>query len=144
VRCELCGEGAGLFGLRAVVSGGVEREADDEGRDIVTANEAGDGAQVGARSGAVQREQRLRGEAEFVGDCDADAPAADIECERAGHGVECMLRPGAEPIGWQVRMWLVAGEYRGFSTAQDGEACPASVEMTRVWLANGCGGGWAS
>jgi hypothetical protein len=51
------------------------------------AAETGDGAKVFARvAAALQREDGLGGEAEFVADGNTDAFAADIEAEIAGMG----------------------------------------------------------
>jgi hypothetical protein len=85
---ELVGEGEGLEGLRAGRAVGVERVADEQGFDLVLADEAGDGFEVGAEVGAVQSEEGLRGEAEIVGDGEADALVADVEREDAGLGHE--------------------------------------------------------
>ena len=65
---EGLGEGLGLGGLRAGRSVGVERVADEDGFDVVLADEAGDGLEVRSEGGAVEREERLGGEAERVGD----------------------------------------------------------------------------
>ena len=83
-------EGEGFGGLRAGGAFGVERVADDEGGDVVLADEAGDGFEVGAEvgfgSGAVEGEERLGGEAEGVREGEADAAVADVEGEDAGLG----------------------------------------------------------
>ncbi len=80
------GKGSGFGGLRAQGAGGVERVAYDESGDGVLADEAGYGLEVGAVGGAVDREERLGGEVELIGDREADAAVTDIERERAGHG----------------------------------------------------------
>ena len=53
------------------------------------ADEPGDGLEVGAEGGAVQREEGLSGEAERVCDGETDAAIADVQREGAGvrHGV---------------------------------------------------------
>ncbi len=65
---ELGGEGLSFGGLGAGGAIGVERVADEEDLDAVLADEAGDGLEVGAEVGAVHGEERLRGEAEGVGE----------------------------------------------------------------------------
>ena len=67
----------------------MERVADEEDFDLVLADEAGDGFEVGAEGGAVEGEERLGGEAEGIGDGETDAAVTDVESERAGmgHGV---------------------------------------------------------
>ncbi len=76
------GEGHGFGGLGAGGAVGVEGVADEDGFDFVLADEAGDGFEVGAEigfgAGAVEGEERLRGETEGVGDGDADAAVSDI------------------------------------------------------------------
>ena len=65
---EGLGEGQCFEGLGAGCAVGVQGVADDEGFDVVLADEAGDGFEVGAEVGAVEGEERLRGEAEGIGD----------------------------------------------------------------------------
>ncbi len=86
---EGLGEGLGLGGLGAGGAVGVQGIADQEDFDFVLADEARDGFEVGAKGGAVEGEERLRGEAERVGDGETDAAVADVEREGAGmgHGV---------------------------------------------------------
>lgn len=65
--------------------------ADDDGDDGEAAGEASEGAEVVAGGAfaaafAFERKDGLGGEAEFVGDGDADAGVADIEGEIAGDG----------------------------------------------------------
>ena len=83
------GEGLGFGSLGAGCAVGVDWIADEEDFDFVLADEAGDGFEIGAEGGAVEGEERLRGEAEGVGDGETDAAVADVECEGAGmgHGV---------------------------------------------------------
>jgi len=85
---EGVGEGEGFEGLGARGTVRVEGIADEEGIDVVLADEAGDGFEVGAEIGTVEGEERLGGEAEGVGDGEADALVADVEREDAwrGHG----------------------------------------------------------
>ena len=65
---EIGGEGLGFCGLGARGAVGVEGVADEEGVDVVLTDEAGDGLEVRSEGGAVEREERLGGEAERVGD----------------------------------------------------------------------------
>ena len=68
------------------------------------ADEAGDGLEVGAKvgfgRGSVECEERLGGEAEGVGDGQANAAVADVQREDAGWGLqgrsvyESWARPG--------------------------------------------------
>jgi hypothetical protein len=83
---EVGGEGLGLGGLGALVAGHVEGIADDGLGDLVLAEETGDGLEVRAAAGAVEGEDGLRGEAEGVGEGDADAAVADVETNDAGGG----------------------------------------------------------
>ncbi len=83
---EVFGECLGLGGLGALVAGHVEGVADDGLGDVVLAEEAGDGLEVGASAGAVEGEDGLGGEAEGVGEGDADAAVADVEGGDAGGG----------------------------------------------------------
>jgi hypothetical protein len=82
-------EGLGFGRLWAGPAVGVEGIADEEDLDLVLANEASDGFEVGAESGAVESEERLCGEAEGVGDGETDSAVANVERERARvrHGV---------------------------------------------------------
>ena len=77
------GKGLRFDRLWAGTAVGVERFADDEGGDLVLADPAGDGLEVGAQGRAVDGEERLCGEAERVGDGEADAAIADVEGEDA-------------------------------------------------------------
>ena len=88
---ERLGEGEGLFGLETWGAVGVKRVADDEGDDLVFANQASNGLEVSAQRGAVKSEERLRGEIERVGYRQADAPIADIQSECAAGGHEASL-----------------------------------------------------
>jgi hypothetical protein len=68
------------LGLGAMVSGEVERIADDDAGAAVAACETEDGALVAAGLRAFDGEQGLR-DAERVGERDTDAARADIEAE---------------------------------------------------------------
>jgi hypothetical protein len=87
-------EGLGFGGLGAGCAVGVEGVADEEGFDLVLADEAGDGFEVGAERGAVEGEEGLGGETEGVGDGEADAAVADVERENAGMGHGVSVRKG--------------------------------------------------
>lgn len=128
LRAESFGEGAGLGGLRAGRAVGVERMAGDKDSHVVLADEAGDGLQVGALGGAVDREQGLRGEVELIADGESDPAVADVQRESAGHGFECSgqadekrnaadaviarARDGARDEGEHGRGLMNAGEGR--------------------------------
>ena len=88
LRAEGFSEGAGFSGLWAEGAVGVERVADYDGGDGVLAKEAGDGLEVGACCGPVDREEGLRCEVELVGEGEADAAIAYVQRENAagGHG----------------------------------------------------------
>jgi hypothetical protein len=90
------GEGLGFGCLRAGRSVGVEGVADEDDFDVVLADEAGDGFEVGAEGGAVEREEGLGGEAERVGDGETDAAVAYVERESAGvrHDVSVRVKAG--------------------------------------------------
>jgi hypothetical protein len=81
---EGSGEGLCFGGLRAGCAVCVERVSDDEDFDAVLADEAGDGFEVGTERSAVDREERLRDQAERVGDGETDAAVANVEREDAG------------------------------------------------------------
>ncbi len=83
---EVFGEGLGLGRLRALVAGHMERIPDHDEGDGVLAQDAGDGFEVRASTGAMEREERLRGVAQGVGEGEADAAVAHIEGEDALRG----------------------------------------------------------
>jgi len=74
----------GLRCLRAYVAGHIEGIAEDDGGAAEFAEEAAEGFQVQLRVFADQREDGLGGEAELIGDSDADAAGAEIEAQEAG------------------------------------------------------------
>lgn len=86
---EGIGEGLSFGGLGARCAVCVEWVADEDHFYLVLTDEAADGFEVGAQSGAVEGEERLRGDAERVRDGETNAAVADIQCEGAGvrHGV---------------------------------------------------------
>ena len=102
---ERVGEGLGFGGLGAGRSVGVKRVADKEYFDFVLADEAGDGFEVGPYvwfgMTAVKGEEGLGGEAERVGDGEADAAVADVEREGAGMRHEVSVWEG-QGIGDRV------------------------------------------
>lgn len=86
-RAQLGGKLLRFRGARAGFAGEMERVADDDGGDGETAREAGDGTKVVAAVAVdFEREDRLGGEAEFIGDGDTDAFDAYIEAEVARRG----------------------------------------------------------
>ena len=88
---ERLGEGQRFCRLRTPGTVRVERIADDEGCHLVFPDEARDGFEVGAKGGAVDGEERMRGQVEGVRYGEADAAVADVQREDAagGHGDEC-------------------------------------------------------
>jgi hypothetical protein len=93
---EGLGEGLRAGGLGALVAGHVEGVADDcFGDGAVLAQDAGDGFQVVAQFGAMQREERLRGVAERVRERETYAALAYVEAENSGdirHALESIAR----------------------------------------------------
>jgi hypothetical protein len=82
---EFGGKGLGFGGLGADVAGEVERIADHDANYGKTPSETGQGAQVvAAVMMALQSEDGLGREPQFVGDSDADAAIANVEGEIAG------------------------------------------------------------
>jgi len=80
---QLGGKGAGFGGLRAFFAGEVQRKADDQAGHAEAAGEPGQRAEVFAPiSPSFQREDRLRGESQLVGDGYPDAAIADIKAEK--------------------------------------------------------------
>ncbi len=88
---EFCGEGFCFYGLLAWGAIGMQGQADDEGGDLVAADEAAYGFEVGVELRSVEGEERLRGEAEAVGEGEADAAVADVEGHDATDGHEDSL-----------------------------------------------------
>ena len=83
VIAELGGEGLGLSGLRARLTGEMKRKADDHVGDEVFPDDSGDRLQVKVQGFAMQGEERLGGDAERIGEGEADAAVADVEREDA-------------------------------------------------------------
>jgi hypothetical protein len=81
---ERLGESVGSGGLGADVAGHIERIAEDDSGAAVFAQEAPQGFEVLLRVFADQGEDGLSGEAELIGDGDADAAGAEIEAQEAG------------------------------------------------------------
>ena len=95
---ERFGEGVGFGGLGADVAGHVERIAEDDGGAAEFAEQAAEGFEVLLRVFADQGEDGLRGEAELVGDRDADAAVAEIEAQEAGlHSIDRSSGTGRKP-----------------------------------------------
>ena len=97
---ECGGEGLGFGCLGARLAGKMDGIADDDGGHGEAAREARQGAQVFSGDGgrgatALEREHRLRREAQLVGDGHADASVADVEAEIAGFGFQlfCSQKP---------------------------------------------------
>src|SRR5947208_16494774 len=85
------GEGAHLFGLRAFGAAHAEREADDDLFDFMFADYLLEGVEVVAFVLAMESFEALGGDAEGVGDGDADAAGADVEAKDAAgrFGIGC-------------------------------------------------------
>lgn len=79
LRPQFFGEGLRLGRLRTLVARHIQRVADDRLGNMMLAKDAGDGLHLRAPVRAMEREERLRGEAEWIGERNADAPVADIE-----------------------------------------------------------------
>ena len=83
-RAQFGGKGLGFGGLRANVAGEMQGIAHHDARDTEAAAEASQRAEiVAAVVLALQRQNRLRGQAQFVRDSYADAAGADVEAEIA-------------------------------------------------------------
>jgi UPF0755 protein len=83
---EGCGERLGFGGLGAHITGKVEGITEDDSGAVVFAEQAAEGFEILAEILADQGEHRLRGEAQLVGDSDADAACAEVKAEQArGH-----------------------------------------------------------
>lgn len=86
-RAQLGGELLHLGGAGADFAGEMQGVADHDARHGEAAGEAGDGTQIVAAVAAYFKgHHRLRGEAQLVGDGDADAFCSDVEGEIAGFG----------------------------------------------------------
>jgi hypothetical protein len=81
---QIVSEGLRFGSAGALGAGEVERMADHDSGYAEPPRQARQGAQVIARIAfPLQGEDRLGGEAQFVGNGDADAPGADVEAEVA-------------------------------------------------------------
>ena len=82
------GEGLRFERLRAYCAVIMQWVADQQDLHFVLAKEARNGFEIGTERGAVECEERARGKAELIGDGQADALVADVECESAkmSHG----------------------------------------------------------
>ncbi len=74
-------------GARASVAGEMNRPSNDNRRAGVASQQAAQRAQIVARIGVDDGEQRLCGQAELIGDGNADAARAVIEAENARDGL---------------------------------------------------------
>lgn len=77
-------EGLGFCSLRAQIAGHIERIAEDDRGAAEFAQHPPQRLQVLLRVPANKRQHRLGGQAELVGDSDADAAVAKIEAQQAG------------------------------------------------------------
>lgn len=75
------GEFFGGFGARASVAGKMNGPADHNGRATITPHQASQRPQIVSAVCMNDREQRLRGEAEFIGNRDANPALTVIEAE---------------------------------------------------------------
>ena len=93
---ECLGEDEGFGRLRAGRAVGVEGFAYDQRCDLVLPDEAAYGLEVGPERGAMDGEEWLRGEIEWVGDGEADPAIAYIQREGAArvHLGQCTRRNG--------------------------------------------------
>lgn len=83
-RAQFGGKGLRLGGLRAQLAGEMERIADHDSSHAKPPRQARQRAQILAPvAAALQRQHRLRGQPQFVGDGYADAAIADIEAKIA-------------------------------------------------------------
>lgn len=115
---EFFGEGLGLERLWADLAGHVKGVANDDFGDSMLAEDATDGFDVGVWSAAMQREERLHGQAEWVCDGESDAFAADVQSEEAGR------QYGSRRIGWErvVHFRSVAGRQAEHEPGRAGAA----------------------
>ena len=77
-------EGLCAGGLRALIAGHIERIADDNLRNTVTAQYAADGFQIVPQLTPVERHQRLRGQPELIRKGKADTAVANVKGKDAG------------------------------------------------------------
>jgi len=88
----------GLARLRALVAGEVDGIAHDNADHCKATREPGQGAQIvagdaGRVASPLKRQHRLGGEAQLVGDGDADAAVADVQAEKAWLTLQRELPP---------------------------------------------------
>jgi VWFA-related protein len=108
-------EGTRFRCLRTFAAIGVERKADDKLRDPMLADETGDRLQVRALAGAMNGEEWLRGDAERVGDGEADPPVADIQRHDANIAAKPFV---AKPIVHRHSLRGRATDYTGVMRAR--------------------------
>lgn len=98
VAQDFC-EGLGLRGLGADVAGHVERIAKNDGRARVFAEQAAERLQVRFDVPANERENRLGGEPQLIGDGNADAAISEIEAKKARRHSRMVARRTGEARG---------------------------------------------
>jgi hypothetical protein len=104
---EVFGEGVGFRGLGANVPGHIERIAQDDGGAAEFAEKAAEGFKVLLRIFADEGEYGLGGEAEFIGDSDADAAIAEIEAQEAGlHSIDSSGESSGERRESRILQWV--------------------------------------
>jgi hypothetical protein len=82
---KFVGKSLGSLCLRTLLSGKMQRVSNHDGGYAEAPRQAGQRTQVFARiAPPLQGENRLRGQAEFVGDGYADTLRADVEAEKTG------------------------------------------------------------
>jgi hypothetical protein len=80
---QLCGKGARGLGAGAVVPGEMQWQANNNLGHLMAARQARQGAQVGPCLCAVQRQQRLRGQAQCIRERNANAAFAVVQAKDA-------------------------------------------------------------
>lgn len=83
---KVVGEGVDFFGLNAFGTTHAERESNDDFFDVIFADDAVEELEIVFLVFAVEGFESLGGDAERIGDGDADAAGADVEAEDAGVG----------------------------------------------------------
>ena len=95
---QAVGKFLGRDGPGATIAGEMDRPSDDDFRAGVASQQATEGTQVIAGIGVDDGEQGLRGQPQFVGDGDADAPLAVVEAEdSAGWAAARFARAATAP-----------------------------------------------
>jgi hypothetical protein len=90
-RAKFGGEGLRFCGLGAELAGEVDGVANYDTDDAKAAAEAGNGTEIISLTVTpFQREDRLGGQAQLVGDGYPDAAVADVQAEMAGGGFQLL------------------------------------------------------